>query len=140
MNDWLHNDEVPPSIGVDLSVTPKIHYPPQGMTSDVAIVNSGNRDIVVKRCSSSIYLPWLRREYEVLSCLDSTDLPVPRPIGYVERNRPSGPEAWLTMTKVNGHALNLQIEDLDQDERLATGGALNPQRLHHAHRYSRHAA
>ena len=44
MNDWLHIDEVPPSIGVDLSVTPKIHYPPQGMTSDVAIVNSGNSE------------------------------------------------------------------------------------------------
>ena len=118
MKDWLRIDEIPPSIGIDPSVALRTRYPPQGMTSDVAFVACGDQDVVVKRCKVSIYLPWLRREYDVLRCLSDTKLPVPKPIGYVERVGPSGPEAWLTMTKLPGRSLELLLAGMARDDRI----------------------
>jgi hypothetical protein len=66
--------------------------PDQGMTSDVVIVGP----VVLKRCRDPRYLDWLRREVVVLHALQSTGLPIPRPLGDVDRED----EVWLAMTLV----------------------------------------
>ncbi len=75
--------------------------PPQGMTSDVAFIEGTLEPLVLKHCHDAIYLPWLRREHEVLRALAGSGLPIPRVRDFVD----DGNEAWLVMTRVPGISL-----------------------------------
>ena len=111
-------DEIPPSMGLEPSSDSRINYPQQGATSDVAFVSDGSREIVVKRCNSPIYLPWLRREHDVLRWLANTNSRLPKALSYVEQDSPSGPEAWLAMSRVPGRPFGDLLAEQTPDGRI----------------------
>jgi aminoglycoside phosphotransferase (APT) family kinase protein len=74
------------------------------MTAEVAFIG-GDTPSVVKRCRDPIYLPWLSRELKVLRALADSRLPIPRVLDYAEVDYQGGREAWLVMTRLEGHSL-----------------------------------
>jgi aminoglycoside phosphotransferase (APT) family kinase protein len=74
------------------------------MTSDVAFID-GERPAVIKRCRDPVYLEWLVREHRVLRALAGSPLSIPRVLGYAEVTRERNREAWLVMSRLDGHSL-----------------------------------
>jgi aminoglycoside phosphotransferase (APT) family kinase protein len=93
-------DDIPPPLRAYAPPGSGLSYPKQGMTSEVAFVE-GPRPCVIKRCRDPIYLPWLAREHAALRALEGSPLPVPRLFAYHAEER----EAWLVMSRLDGHAL-----------------------------------
>ena len=75
------------------------------MTSEVAVVK-GDTPCVIKRVRDPRYLEWLSREHRVLLALADSSLAIPRVLGYAHvDNKEEGPEAWLVMSRLEGHPL-----------------------------------
>ncbi len=91
----------------------------QGATSEVIVAVGPREALVVKRCSEAPYNTWLEHEYRALVALESTDLPVPRPIGFHRAGTRSEDPAWLVMTHLPGTPLWDAIEQADEREREA---------------------
>lgn len=105
----------------------RLTHPPQGMTADVAIVES-EAPCVIKRCANPVYLDWLRREHDVLRALEGSALPVPRALDY----RDEGGIVWLVMTRLDGVPLLAELRIIGATQRrrrLKTLGRLL-RRLH----------
>jgi aminoglycoside phosphotransferase (APT) family kinase protein len=93
--------ELPDEVRAAVGDAP-LHFPRQGMTSDVALAGA----TVVKRARSPLYCDWLRAEHRVLSSLAGLGLAAPRPLVLVER----GDEVWLAMERLEGAPLDLALE------------------------------
>jgi aminoglycoside phosphotransferase (APT) family kinase protein len=97
-------DGIANALGVSRDAT--FRPAPQGMTSEVAFVDEGNRRAVLKRCCDARYVGWLRREHRVLEALSACPLRVPRVLGYHEVHEDDQVvDAWLLMTRLAGASL-----------------------------------
>lgn len=95
----------------------RLIYPPQGMTSEVALVD-GDTGYVIKRCRDPIYFEWLSREHRVLHALADSALPMPRLVDYTEVDQDEGRrEAWLVMSRLEGHPLWNEMLQADSRRR-----------------------
>jgi aminoglycoside phosphotransferase (APT) family kinase protein len=83
----------------------QLTYPPQGYTSDLAIVGCQAGTFVVKRSRDEPYRRWLAQEYRVLQALLTVPLPIPRPYLYLEGAQPGSLESWLVMSYLLGDSL-----------------------------------
>jgi aminoglycoside phosphotransferase len=81
-----------------------ISYPPQGMTSQVLILQGQRGVFVAKRATQPRYRAWLEREHAVLHALAETSLPVPRAFVWVESSHADS-ESWLLMSYLPGQTL-----------------------------------
>lgn len=98
-------EQIPDPLAARLPGRAHLSYPPQGMTSDVAIAVGDSGAVVLKRCRNPIYSHWLRREHAVLRALEGLGLPVPVVIDYLEVSAPREPEVWLAMSQLPGRSL-----------------------------------
>ena len=92
-------------------------FPPQGMTSEVAIVG-GDNPVVLKRCRNPLYLSWLSRERRSLALLAHSGLPVPRVLDFAETSREGGREFWLVMSCLDGRNLRGELQDASPQRRV----------------------
>ncbi len=106
----ITSDEFPQEVRSSLGHVYRLSYPPQGRTSDSAIVESERGVYVVKRSRGSQFSDWLAQEYRVLAALASSPLPVPRPHQFVRRRSPLGPESWLVMDYLPGESLHMVLQ------------------------------
>lgn len=91
---------------------------PQGMTSDVAFVADGHRELALKRCRDARYIEWLRREHRVLTALAATPLRIPRVAGYYEAEAAGQvSDIWLLMTRLPGQSLWQRLLQASASER-----------------------
>jgi aminoglycoside phosphotransferase (APT) family kinase protein len=75
---------------------------------------------VLKRSRGPVYATWLGQEYAALRALSATDLPIPRALGFLEREVDGEPEAWLVMTRVPGQRLSTRLTSIEQPSLRAT--------------------
>lgn len=94
--------EFPEQILAALGTVRRLDFPPQGDTSDVAVVDSTAGLFVVKRSRGTQFSAWVTREHQVLLALAETSLPVPRPHQFSTRMSDGEPEAWLLMDYLPG--------------------------------------
>jgi aminoglycoside phosphotransferase (APT) family kinase protein len=113
----LTRSELPEELIARLGVARRLVLPAQGMTSDVAIVETDSGRFVVKRATRPLFAAWLAREYEVLRALESLSLPVPRGQFFHERNTASGRECWMVMEYLPGVTLTQVLENEHDPER-----------------------
>ncbi len=97
--------EFPDEVRASLGVIMRLVLPPQGMTSEVAVVESGTGRCVVKRARHPLYMHWLREEYRVLKVLEPLSFPIPRAYQLVEHTSSAGDECWLVMSYLPGTPL-----------------------------------
>lgn len=90
-----------------------IRVPAQGYTSNVVIAVSARGSFVVKRAKKPPYTEWLRREYEMLSTLNSHMRFVPKPLFYVEEYTHEGYSHWLLMEYIPGEPLRQVLRHID---------------------------
>jgi aminoglycoside phosphotransferase (APT) family kinase protein len=110
-------DDIPPALRRHVPPGAGLTYPLQGMTSEVAFVDGDTR-CVVKRCRDPIYLKRLSREHRVLRALADSPLPMPRVLGYAQVDgKEEGREAWLVMSRLEGHPLWNEILRTDSPRR-----------------------
>ncbi len=94
----ISRQEIPQEILKELGGIHRISFPPQGQTSDVAIIDAGKGLFVLKRAKGEQYAEWLRREAFVLECLSPTALRVPKVYQFVQRqDERDGVQSWLLM-------------------------------------------
>jgi aminoglycoside phosphotransferase (APT) family kinase protein len=109
--------DIPPSLRRHVPPEATLTFPPQGMTSEVALVG-GESPCVVKRCRNPIYLDWLSREHRALEALADSGLPLPRAIDYARVDTGNGRrEAWLVMSRLEGRPLWNAMLDADAARR-----------------------
>lgn len=102
------HESLPPGVAIALGISADaiISAAPQGMTSEVALVDDQRRRAVLKRCRNPQYVEWLQREHRVLVALSKTALPIPRVIGYYEVLADGrSADVWLLMTHLPGESL-----------------------------------
>lgn len=97
--------EFPEEIASFLGTIQQLSYPPQGVTSTVAIVEGTNGTYVVKCSRGEQFSNWLKQEYRVLSALARTPLPTPYPHVFFQRETWAGVESWLVMSYLAGDPL-----------------------------------
>ncbi len=101
----LTPSDLPDEVRASLGEIRQLVLPPQGMTSEVAVVESWTGRYVVKRARHPLYMHWLREEYRVLKVLEPLSLPIPRAYQLVERTSSNGDECWLLMSYLPGTPL-----------------------------------
>jgi aminoglycoside phosphotransferase (APT) family kinase protein len=102
-------DDIPAALRSYVPPGARLTYPPQGMTSEVAVVE-GDTPCVIKRCRDPRYLEWLSREHQVLLTLADSSIPIPRVLGYAQVDKKKeGREGWLVMSRLEGHPLGSEI-------------------------------
>ena len=115
----LTPSDLPDEVRATVGEIRQLVLPPQGMTSEVAVVESETGRCVVKRARHPLYVRWLREEYHVLKVLEPLSLPIPYAHRLIERTSSTGDECWLVMSYLPGtplaHALGLER---DPDLRL----------------------
>ena len=94
--------DLPEEIRGNLGAVRRLVLPVQGMTSDVAIVETDDCPLVVKRAQHPLFARWLAEEYRVLQALEPLALPVPRPHQFLQRTTSEGDECWLVMDYLPG--------------------------------------
>lgn len=87
----------------------RLVLPPQGMTSEVAVVESASGTFVVKRARHPLFIGWLREEYRALKALKRLALPIPQAYQLVERAASEGDDCWLLMSHLPGMTLALRL-------------------------------
>src|SRR5215831_3671294 len=88
-------EALPEALQAFLGPIHQLTYPPQGDTSDLAIVGCQAGTFVVKRSSSEQYRRWLAQEYRVLQALVTVPLPIPQPYLYLEGSPAGSLDSWL---------------------------------------------
>jgi aminoglycoside phosphotransferase (APT) family kinase protein len=102
-------EALPEALQAFLGSIHQVTYPPQGYTSDLAIIGCQTGTFVVKRSRSRQYRRWLAQEYRVLQALLTVPLPIPRPCLYLEVTQSGSLEAWLVMTCLPGESLKIVV-------------------------------
>jgi aminoglycoside phosphotransferase (APT) family kinase protein len=97
--------ELPDALLAQLGAHPRLTFPPQGATSDVAFAGT----LVLKRARTPLYRDWLRHEHAVLRALVGAGLPVPRPHAFVEQPD----QSWLLMERLPGQPLDRVLRRTD---------------------------
>jgi aminoglycoside phosphotransferase (APT) family kinase protein len=124
-------DDIPPALRSYVPPGAGLTYPPQGMTSEVALAG-GDTPVAIKRCRDPIYLEWLSRERRVLGALAGSRLPIPRLLDYAELDTEDRHEVWLVMSRLDGRSLWNEMLQADTTQRAdllrRVGGLLK--RLH----------
>ena len=110
----LTPSDLPDEIRATVGEIRQLVLPPQGMTSEVAVVESRTGRCVVKRAWHPLYMRWLREEYRVLTALEPLSLPIPHPYQLVERTTSDGDECWLVMSYLPGTPLAHTL-DVERD-------------------------
>ncbi len=113
----LTPSDLPDEVRASLGEIRQMVLPPQGMTSEVAVVESGTGRYVVKRARHPLYMRWLREEYRILKVLDPLSLPIPHAYQFVERTTSDGDECWLLMSYLPGTTL-AQVLGVERDPDL----------------------
>ena len=110
--------DIPPEIRKTLSGTEAVTAVDSGCTSDVAFVSTGNQAFALKRSREQPHRRWLAREYEVLTALMATRLPVPKPYLFVED------EGKSVIVAIDGPQTRNRsgTHDLRSKRRTSTGG------------------
>ena len=103
--DLFGPGDLPKDIRRFLGTIDALRYPPQGCTSQVAIVVGARGEFVVKRASGEQWCHWLTREERTLRALTSSGLPIPRPWCFIPPASPSESEAWLVMDVLPGESI-----------------------------------
>ena len=113
----LTPSDLPDEIRATVGEIRQLVLPPQGMTSEVAVVESRTGRCVVKRAWHPLYMRWLREEYRLLTALEPLSLPIPHPYQLVERTTSDGDECWLVMSYLPGTTLAHTL-DVERDPDL----------------------
>jgi len=95
--------EIPGEIMDNLGTVINMKYPRQGHTSDIGIVESARGCFIIKRTKGEQYCSWLSQEVHVLSCLRSTELPIPAVYQHVEQK--SENQSWALLQYFEGETL-----------------------------------
>jgi aminoglycoside phosphotransferase (APT) family kinase protein len=103
-------DEIPRPIRAALEPITSIAFPAQGMTSQVALIESAGVRWVVKRADRPPFHDWLTQEYRVLQALGTTGLPAPVVLVLVTRAGGVGPDHWLLMSYLPGETLEARLQ------------------------------
>jgi aminoglycoside phosphotransferase (APT) family kinase protein len=111
----ISRDEIPAEIAQALPPIEALAEGESGCTSDVARLQVGGRQLILKRSRGEQFRGWLRREFEVLTALTATDLPVPRPHHFVADE--AGDAAWLLMDFRPGRPLAAVMAEADEQGR-----------------------
>ena len=107
--------DIPPELAEVLPGTYTLAELGEGCTSDIALVHGANKNLVLKCSRKEPYRQWLRREYEVLTALTATDLPVPRPHRFIVDDARCA--SWLIMDFKPGQQLEDVLPDLGGSKR-----------------------
>ena len=110
-------DQIPATLRQYAPAGTKLTFPTQGMTSEVAIVDS-DRPVVLKRCRNPLYLSWLSREQQVLKLIAHSGLPVPEFLDYADVNGDGGRELWLVMSRLAGRDLRSELRQATPERRV----------------------
>jgi aminoglycoside phosphotransferase (APT) family kinase protein len=100
--------DFPDKLRAGLGAVRSLGFPPQGMTSEVAIVETDTGRLVVKRAHHPLYVKWLVQEARVLRALEPLGLPVPRARDFAQRTvcgAESFSDCWLVMDYLPGATL-----------------------------------
>jgi aminoglycoside phosphotransferase (APT) family kinase protein len=100
--------EIPKHIQNDVGTIYAIHFPKQGYTSDVGIIETANGTYVVKRAKGERFCASLAKDAKVLTCLSSTALPIPTLYRFHETKHKK--EAWALLEYIEGETLRQALE------------------------------
>lgn len=109
--------EIPDEIRTAIGKVQRLVLPAQGMTSEVAVVESASGTFVVKCARQPLFMNWLKQEYGVLKALEPLRLPVPQAHVFVERSASKGSDCWLLMSHVPGTSLDQHLR-VERDTNL----------------------
>lgn len=101
----LTPSDLPQEIQVAIGEIRRLALPPQGMTSEVAVVESASGTFVVKRARHPLFMGWLKEEYRALKALEPLSLPIPEVYRLVEGAPSGGDDCWLLMSHLPGTTL-----------------------------------
>jgi len=119
--DLFGPTDLPEELRDFLGAIDVLRYPPQGCTSQVAIVVSARGQFVVKRALGEQWCQWLTREERTLRALAFSGLPIPQPRKFIpttESAKTGESEAWLVMDVLPGESIgNALAEEGDSAQR-----------------------
>jgi aminoglycoside phosphotransferase (APT) family kinase protein len=113
----------------------RLVLPPQGMTSEVTVVESASGTFVVKRAHHPLFMSWLREEYRALKALEPLSLQIPHAYQLIERTASEGDDCWLLMSHLPGTTLaqRLSVErDPDLRRHIARQWGATLRQIHAA--------
>ncbi|MGN1402495.1 MAG: phosphotransferase family protein [Bacillus sp. (in: firmicutes)] len=109
-------EEIPEEIKQNVHTIYSIHFPPQGCTSNVAMIKSKKGDFILKRIVGEQFCDWLHKEVIVLRCLaEDTELPVPKVRKFLEQKHQG--QSWLLMELLEGETLRVSLMKEKNKER-----------------------
>lgn len=119
---------IPAELRARIEPVRALHYPPQGATSTVAIIEGADGRVVLKHARGRRWSAWLAREYAVLRALADSDLPLPRALAYLADQHAGQPAGWLLMSYLPGEPLETVLARLNhagaREQLLYAWGAL----------------
>lgn len=111
--------EIPEHIQNDVGTIYAIHFPKQGYTSDVGIIETANGTYVVKRAKGERFCASLEKDAKALTCLSSTALPIPTLYRFHETKHKK--EAWALLEYIEGETLQQALEkETNEAKRVST--------------------
>ena len=102
--------DIPPEVAEVLPSIYTLAKLGEGCTSDIALVHGANTKRVLKCSRKELFRHWLQREYEVLTALTATDLPVPRPHRFIVDDARCA--SWLIMDFKPGRQVENVLLDI----------------------------
>ena len=113
--DLIALSDIPPEVAEALPGTYTLAELGEGCTSDIALVHGTDEKLVLKCSRRDPFRQWLQREYEVLTALTETDLPVPRPHRFVVDD--AHYTSWLIMDLKPGQQVEEILPGIDGSKR-----------------------
>ena len=107
-------NEIPKEIVEYVGGVINIHFPRQGHTSNVGILNSKKGTFVLKRTKGNPFCTWLSKEAWVLKNLAASALPAPRLYYFIEQ--PLQNQSWALMAYLEGDTVRSALEKEDNAE------------------------
>jgi len=111
--------DIPSSIKKYIGEIRDIQFPLQGHTSEVISLNTRNGIYILKRTTHPLYNVWLKQEFEILTKLENSTLPIPNAFLFVEEEK----QCWLLMNHFQGIRLReylLKEHDVAKRKKVIT--------------------
>lgn len=128
--------EIPSGILEKTGTIHAMEFPPQGNTSDVAVLSAERGRFVLKRSAIRPFTDWLKREADVLAALAGTGLPVPAFHHFIQTDDEQGRlQTWLLMGHLPGEPIRQALartDDPDAKRRILFEFGKSLRRLHAA--------
>lgn len=115
----MKTSDIPSSIKNYIGEIREIQYPMQGHTSEVMSLITRNGNFILKRTTHQLYNTWLKQEYEILTKLGNSTLPIPKAFLFVEEEA----QCWLLMNQFHGIRLReylLHEHDVNKRKKVIT--------------------